>query len=355
MKHEWQEEKEEIMNEPLVSIVIPCFNSRPDSIRPALESALGQIYRNTEILLVDDGSEPGTAVMLEKLASVDPRVHYIRQENGGVSAARNTGVREASGEYIAFLDDDDLLAPCCLAEAVCAVTEYDLDYVAGGLITLRTAGTVVSDHASGPVVVCTTDEARRLLICMEERVRFEGAYVGRGCVARLVRSDIAKGVPFDVSLRYGEDLLWNQQILAACKRCAFKRSVWYYYVRYNESAATKRFTPDMHQRIRNEMSALSACINLTDDGYYKAYICHLLEELMTVYRTELSGLKGETRRALRYELYTAEPWTALTEKRFWHLCGPLHRLAIIAYCIRVFFPAYAALQTARDILKCLKK
>ena len=89
---------------PLVSIVIPTFNCE-SYIGEAVDSVLRQDYRSFEIIVVDDGSTDNTRQVLEKYRG---KIRYIYQENGGRSAARNRGIKETRGEYIAFLDADDL-------------------------------------------------------------------------------------------------------------------------------------------------------------------------------------------------------------------------------------------------------
>lgn len=91
---------------PLVSIIIPTYNDR-DVVCDAVDCSLNQTYDNLEIIVVDDGSTDGTeAILKEKFGC---RIKCIRQENRGLSAARNTGIRNASGEYFQFLDADDLI------------------------------------------------------------------------------------------------------------------------------------------------------------------------------------------------------------------------------------------------------
>jgi len=91
----------------LVSVVIPTYD-RSDLLRQAVESVLDQTYRPVEILVVDDGSTDDTP---EVVAAYGPPVRYIRQENAGVSAARNRGMRHARGEFVALLDSDDAWDP----------------------------------------------------------------------------------------------------------------------------------------------------------------------------------------------------------------------------------------------------
>lgn len=118
------------MAEPLVSIIIPAYNGEA-YLRETVESARAQTYANLEIVIVNDGSTDGTPQLAEALATEDPRIKVVHQENKGLSAARNSGILNATGRYINFLDADDWLLPHKIAtqvEALDAQPEYGLTY-----------------------------------------------------------------------------------------------------------------------------------------------------------------------------------------------------------------------------------
>ena len=94
----------------LVSIIIPCYNYGA-FIADTIASLQSQSYERWEALVVDDGSKDDTATRVAELARDDARITYIHQQNMGVSAARNTGVEHARGEFVVFLDADDLISP----------------------------------------------------------------------------------------------------------------------------------------------------------------------------------------------------------------------------------------------------
>ena len=96
------------MPEALITIIIPCFNAAA-FVGAAVESALNQTWPNIEVIIVDDGSTDGSADVIEK--QFGHRVRFIRQENRGAAAARNRALSEARGDFIQYLDADDLLAP----------------------------------------------------------------------------------------------------------------------------------------------------------------------------------------------------------------------------------------------------
>jgi glycosyltransferase involved in cell wall biosynthesis len=99
----------------LVSVIIPVYNGA-SLIRDTIESVRRQTYRNWECIIVDDGSTDDTAPVVKENIAGDDRFRYIHQPNGGLSAARNAGLERAGGEYIQFLDADDVLMPEKLAE-----------------------------------------------------------------------------------------------------------------------------------------------------------------------------------------------------------------------------------------------
>jgi len=96
-----------LSRKPLVSVIIPTFN-RASMVAGAVESVLEQDYQPMELIVVDDGSTDNTS---EKLAPFMERITFIRQENKGVSAARNHGIKKSRGDLVAFLDSDDLWLP----------------------------------------------------------------------------------------------------------------------------------------------------------------------------------------------------------------------------------------------------
>ena len=94
----------------LVSVITPCYNGKK-YIAETIESVLAQTYTNWEMLIIDDGSTDGSAELIQTYSRRDYRICLLRQENRGSAAARNLGIREAKGRYIALLDADDVWEP----------------------------------------------------------------------------------------------------------------------------------------------------------------------------------------------------------------------------------------------------
>lgn len=117
---------------PLVSVVMPSWN-REAYLAEAINSILGQTYKNIELIIVDDGSTDDSKFLYDYFMKKDSRVKVIYQENKGISGARNTGIKAAKGKYIAVADSDDVSNPNRIEKSVKAIKGYDFVYGGYGL------------------------------------------------------------------------------------------------------------------------------------------------------------------------------------------------------------------------------
>lgn len=155
---------------PLVSVIVPIYNVEK-YIADCIESIVGQTYRELEIILVDDGTRDRSGVICDQYQGKDARIRVIHKENGGLSDARNTGIQEASGKYLLFVDGDDSIAPDCVQKTVeCAesnqadVVIFDFQEIeeATGRMDVRSADLLkdaVLDSTKEPVLLTASPSA----------------------------------------------------------------------------------------------------------------------------------------------------------------------------------------------------
>src|SRR4051794_27224211 len=93
---------------PRLSVVVPIYNVE-EFLEPCLDSLAEQTFTDLQVVMVDDGSTDRSGAIAEAYAARDPRFELVRRPNGGLSAARNTGIEAATGDYLAFVDSDDLV------------------------------------------------------------------------------------------------------------------------------------------------------------------------------------------------------------------------------------------------------
>lgn len=113
---------------PKVSVILPVYNAEK-YLRQCLDSIVCQTLQDIEIICVDDGSSDASLEILREYGEKDSRVKVVPQKNGGAGAARNNGLRIATGEYLSFLDSDDFFEPNMLEEAYNAAEQYTADFV----------------------------------------------------------------------------------------------------------------------------------------------------------------------------------------------------------------------------------
>lgn len=112
----------------LISIIIPCYN-QSEFLDETLQSVLNQTYKNWECIIVNDGSSDNTEVIAKRWTEKDNRFIYLSKKNGGVSSSRNLGLENAKGDFIQFLDADDLLTENKFQVSIDAVYQYDVAVV----------------------------------------------------------------------------------------------------------------------------------------------------------------------------------------------------------------------------------
>jgi glycosyltransferase involved in cell wall biosynthesis len=173
----------------LVSVIIPCYNQACFLV-DAIGSVLAQTYRHIEIIVVDDGSQDDTAGVVANYAMV----RYIRQDNQGLSGARNTGTRESRGAYLVFLDADDRLEPDALQLGLnCLHTHPECAFVSGHYRFIDDAGKVLAEHPQPPL----EDDPYQAMLC--------GNYIGMHATVMYQRKALDSVGGFNTTLRSCED------------------------------------------------------------------------------------------------------------------------------------------------------
>ena len=114
------------MDKAKVSIIVPIYNTER-YLDACIRSVLNQTYTNWELILVNDGSNDGSGRICQTYSTLDKRIIYILQDNFGVSAARNAGIINSTGDYFAFLDSDDELESNAIELLLCDIIKYDAD------------------------------------------------------------------------------------------------------------------------------------------------------------------------------------------------------------------------------------
>lgn len=223
------------MNQSVVTIILPVYNAEKYLDR-CIESLLNQAYKNLEILLIDDGSTDHSAEICRRYSQKDARIQYIRQSNKGVSAARNLGLENSSGEFVAFVDADDMLRPNAI-EAMMAATHENTDLVIGSYERFR-CGT--GQHVVNSSREFSHKDIRDEFAELDKLIDFPWGKLFR----RSVISD--NNLTFDKNIPYGEDHIFNIAFCCCARSVNVIGDVVYRY-RLGGMASSVKYHPNMHQ------------------------------------------------------------------------------------------------------------
>jgi len=196
-----------------VSIIVPVFNGEA-YLSACLDSLLAQTLRDLRVYLIDDGSTDRTPAVCGKYSALDGRITHIRQENRGVSAARNAGLRLARGEFVTFCDADDLWEREHLQTLVRAIRETGADMVSCNYTLVDGQGNFLRRTAFPAEL--------RELASREETVNYMldvlAWRTGWAVWARMFRRDAVCGLRFCEAVALGEDLLFVLEAALSCRR-----------------------------------------------------------------------------------------------------------------------------------------
>lgn len=220
-----------------VSVIVPVYNAEK-YIEKCINSLLNQTYQNLQIILVNDGSRDGSGLICDQIASQDPRVYVIHQENKGVSAARNSGLRIAEGEYITFVDADDTLQADAIMSAQEILSESNSDVVVYGWNIVHESGSVVETYVRGEN---TEDMSYVIREVLKDYACYGGGYPWNKMWRK---SAIVQGEEislFDTELYYFEDLEWVIRALLRVQKVTVCPQILYsYYIREDSVTNSKK-------------------------------------------------------------------------------------------------------------------
>jgi len=212
----------------LISVIVPVYNS-VHYVTKCIESILAQTHENLEIILIDDGSVDGSGEICDEMAKKDLRITVVHQTNQGLSAARNIGLFHASGEYISFVDSDDLLPPEAMSHLFFACQNSSADLIVGDCH-------VLGSGSMGSYWRLENDEYSRVAYCIE-MVEKTAGWLANVVWGKLFRHGIIKQneLKFRENVGTWEDSVFTLDYLAYAEKIINVKKPVYSYFRYDEA------------------------------------------------------------------------------------------------------------------------
>lgn len=282
----------------LISIVIPAYNIEAYLAR-TLDSVLAQTYENIEVIVVNDGSKDGTAAVMDRYAVLDPRIRAIHKENGGVTSARLRGVAESTGEWIGFVDGDDLIEPQMYERLLENALKYGADISHCGY-QMVFPSRVDYYHNTGTLLEQDHTAGLRDLI--------SGGLVEPALWNKLYRRSLFDGLTgkMDFSIKINEDVLMNYWLFDRAQHSVFEDFCPYLYqIRAGSAANSRRTAAWLRDPLRVNRILLDVCPEQLKPVALNRHTQHLIRcSILTPqgYPKLVLPFRREVRRELRQRL-----------------------------------------------------
>ena len=272
------------MEQPLVSIIIPVYNAKTH-LEACVQSILDQSYKHFELLLINDGSSDGSSELCDELSQKSEKIRVIHKENGGVSSARNAGLDVARGDYVVFVDSDDVISNNYLEAFIESSDKADLIIGMIEDLYFDNQGVIVKQktrHVEAPNCGILADEYYKLLELL------------RVPVVKLYKRSILEDhrIRFDENLSLAEDQVFNFSYYKHIKTYALEtRSIYKYYHLYESnslsSLRTKKTFEDELYKLNVEYAFIKSYSPSNADLVY----AHHMISMMNIY-TDLKDDRG---------------------------------------------------------------
>lgn len=216
------------MNE-LISIIVPGYNVQ-DYLEDSVNSIIKQTYKNFELILVDDGSTDGSPAIFDACAKKDKRIKVIHKKNGGLSDARNAGLKITNGELITFIDSDDTVGEDYLKQMYATLKKYNADIAICGHTAIY--GDKKIEYSSNKQMVLNQKEALKKILYHED--------FNSSSWAKLYKRELFDGIEFPVGKNY-EDTSTTYKLILKSKKIGCNLKSQYNYIIRKNSIMTHAF------------------------------------------------------------------------------------------------------------------
>lgn len=271
-----------------VSVIIPIYNTAP-YLERCLSSITLQTYGDLEIICVDDGSTDGSGRIVDQFAERDKRVVALHQQNAGVSSARNAGLKQATGDYIAFCDSDDWIEADMYQQMAEVMESENLDMVAVGWYK---DSDEEKEEIRNRLPVSHEIIGRDLLL---EYLYKRDYYRGFAFICtKLFRREIllepsGKFLEFDEKLVIGEDVLYLAEVAINIKKTKYIDRAFYHYIQRNSSGS---HTKDLY-KLRDWVRAYERIISLFEKSHVENNTVNYVKRFLVYISSKLAQMAYE--------------------------------------------------------------
>lgn len=276
-------------SDPLITVVLPIYNVAK-WLDTCIQSIVQQTYRNLQIILVDDGSTDESPTICERWAAKDNRINVVHQQNAGLSAARNTGLRLRKGEYVCFVDSDDYVEHNYVERMLNTARAEQADMVVCNVWKEDENGDTPAEEADPGFETKTLTSRQYMIYAMQSSWKHIVAW------NKLYRSEIWDDLTYPVG-KIHEDEFVFAQLAVRCRRVACINDVLYHYVQHDGSITNEKYS------IRNldKIKALCQRFLFLDEKGFNECLLNTFNDIIANFMRAENNLRGDTQARQRLQ------------------------------------------------------
>ena len=259
-----------------ITVIVPVYNVE-SYLRKCLDSIIAQTYKNIEIIVVNDGSTDASGEICKEFAEIDHRIIYIEQENAGLSAARNTGLENMSGDYVTFVDSDDWIEQDYVETLYKKIVEYQADIAVGNYYSFNESEGMFYFHILGDSYYEKVYDNVSIFENLYDSQEMK-SFALISAWGKLYKAGLFEQLRFDIG-KLGEDGYLNQKIYLLAEKIVYIHKGIYSYRIRNNSLSRTWTEKWMHALVDAMSERITLLANL---GYP-------LEKHLAIYRQMLEG------------------------------------------------------------------
>ena len=320
----------------LLSVIIPVYKNTKTQLQRCLQSITDQQFQDFEVLIVDDGNEDDYAKALEQWCEAYAKTKVLHLDHGGVAKARNRALQFADGEYITYIDADDVVTRTFFSDAIKYLVEYKLDVIYGFTKCID-ENEILSFYDT-----CFKNENFAFLSSKNDLYNYfmyarKGCfnetygYINRGPAGKVLKKTLAFQHLFPDELKIAEDNVWNYLVLQDAKKIGWTSSLWYAYI-LNKDSATHRFSRNRKMIFSDAMTSLLSFVN--DESMSVSYMLRTFEELRGMVNNYYTHPQNHDSILFKikdfYKFANTFPWNAAMKWKFAKVAG---KKGIIKYLL----------------------
>ena len=234
------------MSDISISVLMPVYNSEK-FLEETVQTVINQSYTNWELILVDDGSTDNSKKLCDELRKKENRIKFIDKKNTGVSDTRNVALKNAKGQYVVFVDSDDLIHEDYLKILINSIEKNNSDISVCNFIERKISNT-------GKVEDITREFYLKEVMEMSEMKDYIMDFGNSGLLNplwnKIYKREIIENnnITFDEKVETGEDFIFNLQYFRKVKKISFIKDSLYYYIRRNNNSITYKYIENMYEK-----------------------------------------------------------------------------------------------------------